>query len=91
MQSVTQTGWRTSKDGPLLSFAQERFDVFVTVDRRLEQQNELGELKPGFIVVRVPHNRLEAFEPVFEQLKLAAETVGQGEVVYVVSPDLKGL
>src|ERR1039457_2541927 len=26
VQSVTQTSWHTSKDGPLLSFAQDRFE-----------------------------------------------------------------
>jgi hypothetical protein len=41
VSTVTEAGWRTSKDGPLLAFAQDRFDVFVTVDRRLESQNDL--------------------------------------------------
>ena len=45
VQSVTQTDWRTSKDGPLLSFAQGRFEVFVTVDRKLEKQNDLSKFK----------------------------------------------
>lgn len=45
VQCVSQTGWRTSKDGPLLSFAQDRFDVFVTVDRRLETQNDLSKFR----------------------------------------------
>ena len=58
VRSVTEAGWSAIKDGPLLSFAQDRFDVFVTVDRRLETQNELGKFKLGFIIARVPNNRL---------------------------------
>jgi predicted nuclease of predicted toxin-antitoxin system len=89
VQSVTQTDWRTSKDGPLLSFAQDRFDIFVTVDRRLEKQNDLSKFKLGFIIARVPNNRLDGFEPIFEQLNAVAEKVRQGEVIYIVSPELK--
>jgi predicted nuclease of predicted toxin-antitoxin system len=61
VQSVTQTIWRTSKDGSLLGVAQDRFDVFVTVDRRLEKQNKLSEFKLGFVITHVPNNRLDAF------------------------------
>jgi predicted nuclease of predicted toxin-antitoxin system len=87
VQNISQIGWRTGKDGPLLNFAQGRFDVFVTVDRRLEKQNDLSGLKLGFIVARVPNNCLEAFEPIFEQLKAAAEKVRAGEVIHVVNPN----
>lgn len=89
VQSVTQTGWRTSKDGPLLDFAQGRFDVFVTVDRRLARQNDLNKLRLGVIVARVPNNRLDGFEPILAQLKAAAEQVRPGEVIDVVSPEFR--
>lgn len=89
VQHVTQTGWRTSKDGPLLSFAQDRFDVLVTVDRKLETQNNLSMFRIGFVIARVPNNRLDGFESIFEQLNAAANKVRQGEIIHVVSPDLK--
>jgi len=89
VQSVTETEWRASKDGPLLVYAQDRFDVFVTVDRRLETQNDLGKFKLGFILARVPNNRLDGFVPIFEQLNAAAAKVRRGEIVHVVSPELK--
>jgi predicted nuclease of predicted toxin-antitoxin system len=89
VQSVTETGWRTSKDALLLNFAQDRFDVFGTVDRKLETQNDLRKFKLGFIIARVPNNRLDAFEPIFEQLSIAAAEVRRGEIIHVVSPELK--
>jgi hypothetical protein len=76
VQSVTETGWRTS-------------NVFVTVDRKLETQNDLRKFKLGFIIARVPNNRLDAFEPIFEQLSIAAAEVRRGEIIHVVSPELK--
>lgn len=35
VSTVTEIGWRQSKDGPLLKHAENHFDVFVTIDRRL--------------------------------------------------------
>jgi hypothetical protein len=69
--------------------AESRFDVFVTVDRRLEKQNDLSGFKLGFVIARVPNNRLEGFEPIFAQLNEAAETVQSGEVIYVVNSGLQ--
>jgi len=89
VQSVTETEWRTSKDGPLLSFAQKHFDVLVTVDRKLATQNDLTKFRLGFIIARVPNNRLEGFEPIFEMLNAAAGRIRPGEVIHVISPGLK--
>jgi hypothetical protein len=51
-------GWDTSKDRELLNLAQEQFDVFLTIDRGLEFQQNLSRLQLGVIVARVPKNQL---------------------------------
>lgn len=89
VQTVTETGWRSSKDGPLLGFAQDRFDVFVTVDRELATRHDLGKFKLGFIVARVPNNHLDGFVPIYEHLNAAAAKVRRGEIIHVVSPELR--
>jgi hypothetical protein len=89
VQSVSEAGYRASKDGTLLKFAQDRFDVFMTVDRKLEVQNNLAQFRLGFVVARVPNNRLEAFGPITEELNAAVETVRQGEILHVVSPRMR--
>jgi hypothetical protein len=83
VKSVTETSWRSSKDGPLLKFAQYEFDVFVTIDRNLKHQQNLARLELGFVVVRVPSNELAYYLPLFEQLRTAAETIQKGAVIYV--------
>ena len=90
VQTVTEAEWRTTKDGPLVAFAQKRFDVFVTVDRELETQVNLSQFRLGFVIARVPNNRLDGFEPIFAQLNTAAETVRAGHVIHVVSPGMAG-
>ena len=89
VRTVTQTGWRSSEDGPLLTLAQEQFDVFVTIDRSLEHQQNLERFNLGFIIVRVRSNEIRAYEPLFPQLREAAENVRAGQVIHIVSPDLR--
>ena len=86
VKTVTESGWRSAKDGQLLIFAERHFDVFITIDRRLEFQNALYKFRLGFVVVRVPSNRLHAFLPLFDELLAAASTVRPGEVIHIGLP-----
>jgi len=90
VKSVTELLWRHSKDGPLLAYAQEEFDVFITIDRNLEHQQNLASLKLGFVVARVRSNELVHYVPIFEQLRKAAESVQKGAVIYVAGRQVKG-
>jgi predicted nuclease of predicted toxin-antitoxin system len=83
VRTVTQAGWRSSKDGSLLRFAEQNFDIFVTIDGKLERQHNLRALKLGIVIVHVPNNKLESYESLFEQLKTVIEKVSPGEVVHV--------
>jgi predicted nuclease of predicted toxin-antitoxin system len=89
VKTVSEIGWHSAKDGPLLAYAQERFDVFVTIDRKLERQHNLKELKLGFVLARVPNNKIESYRPIFAQLQRAAEDVKPGEVLHVVHPQMR--
>ena len=89
VKTVGETGWRSARDGPLLGYAQEHFDVFVTIDRKLEHQLNLSQFHLGFVIARVPSNEIGAFLPLFAELKEAAEGVRRGAVVHVVSPRMR--
>ena len=41
VRTVTEISWRGSKDDLLLARAENLFDVFVTIDRRLERDDYL--------------------------------------------------
>ena len=90
VKTVSETGWRSAKDGSLLAYAQERFDVFVTIDRKLERQHNLTELKLGFIIARVPSNEIGSYLPIFAALLEAAGKIKPGEVSHVSSPLMRG-
>jgi predicted nuclease of predicted toxin-antitoxin system len=86
VRTVAEIGWRSSKDASLLAFAEKSFDVLVTVDRRLSTENDLSRYRLGFVIATVPNNRLESFEPIFDRLKQAAESVKSGEMIYITAP-----
>ena len=86
VKTVTESGWRSAKDGQLLIFAEKHFDVFLTVDQRLEFQNVLPKFRLGFVIVRTRTNGLHDFLPLFDELLTAAATVRPGEVIHIGLP-----
>jgi hypothetical protein len=89
VKAVSEIAWRGSKDGSLLAYAQEHFDVFVTIDRKLEQQHDLKKLNLGFVIARVPSNEIASYRPIFAELQEAAENVKPGDVIRVVHPRIQ--
>ena len=85
VRTVSELGWRSSQDGPLLELAQKQFNVFVTIDRNLERQNNLKKYNLGFVIVSVRSNEISSFLPIFDKIKEAAETVRPGEVLHITA------
>jgi predicted nuclease of predicted toxin-antitoxin system len=83
VKTVHQMGWDTLKDGRLFQLAQERFDVFLTIDRNLEHQQNLKKFSLGFVVVQVPKNQLRFFEQIRDELRTAVSAINPGEVVHI--------
>ena len=81
--TVHGEGWGALEDGPLLTAAQEKFDVLITVDRSLEFQKNLAKFHIGLVVVRVPKNQLRYYQTVKGKLIMAAEQVRPGGVIHV--------
>ena len=82
--TVHDQGWGAFEDGALLAAAQEVFEVLVTIDRKLEFQQNVAKFGIGVVIVRVPKNQLRYYQVIREELLLAIEKVRPGEVVYVV-------
>jgi hypothetical protein len=66
-----------------VSLAEQRLDVFVTIDRKLLNQIDAHAHALGFVAVRVVSNTLASYTPNFDRILDAAETVRKGEVVHV--------
>ncbi|HVO96490.1 MAG TPA: hypothetical protein VMT15_00400 [Bryobacteraceae bacterium] len=90
VKTVPETGWRSSKDGPLLRFAEKNFDVFVTIDQKMEREQDLRQFAIGFVVARVKSNRLEDFALILSDMRAVIAKVRPGQVIHLETPGSEG-
>jgi predicted nuclease of predicted toxin-antitoxin system len=63
VSTVQINGWAGSRNGKLLELAAARFDVFLTMDRNLEFQQNLATLPIAVLVIEAVSNRMEDLVP----------------------------
>ena len=89
VKTVPQAGWASISNGKLLRLIAEsgRFDVFLTMDKRLPQQNQTRTFPFAIVVLRAKSNRMiHVFPFAPEILRRVAEF--QPSQVYVLKqPD----
>jgi predicted nuclease of predicted toxin-antitoxin system len=78
--TVHSLGWSGIKNGELLRRAGEVCEVFVTLDRNLEFQQNIKVLPFGVVVVRAVSNRMRHLVPLVSSILAAADRVTPGAV-----------
>lgn len=78
--TIHSLGWSGIKNGDLLRSAAEVCEVFVTLDRNLEFQQNIKALSIGVVVVRSVSNRLADLKPHVASILEAAGRVQPGSV-----------
>lgn len=78
VRTARQMGWTAIGNGELLALASREFDVFLTVDRNLAFQQNVGALTIAVIVLHAPTNRLADLRPLVPQLLAALEAAKPG-------------
>lgn len=78
--TVHSLGWSGVKNGELLRRAGAVCDVFVTLDRNLEFQQNIGVLSFGVVVVKTISNRLTHLTPLVSSILEASARVTPGTV-----------
>lgn len=63
VSTVQRNGWSGVKNGKLLALAASHFDVFLTMDRNLEYQQNLATLPIAVLVIQAVSNRIQHLEP----------------------------
>ena len=79
-------GWSAIKNGELLALASGQFDVFVTVDRNLAFQQNVGTLPIAVVVLQARSNRLNELRPLARQLLSAIDSTRRGAIALVGAP-----
>ncbi len=78
--TIAERGWRGKENGALLRAAQAEFDVFITMDRGIEHQQNLKQLDLAVIVLRAPSNRLADVEPLMPEVNRVLPQLQAGEL-----------
>ena len=78
-------GWASKRNGELLTLAEGRFDVFLTVDQNLSFQNELHHYALAVVVLQAKTNKLTNLRSLVPELLSVLGTVAPGRVFRVGS------
>jgi predicted nuclease of predicted toxin-antitoxin system len=84
VQTVPEAGWSGRKNGELLQLANERFDIFVTADKSIPEQQNLTGLNLRIIVVRARSNSLGHPLPLVPGLLRFLEVIQPGQIMRLV-------
>lgn len=85
VQSVPRIGWAGLKNGRLLTRANERFDVLITMDGSIASQQNLARLRLAIVALRAPSNRLEDTRPLMPKVLATLPLLKPGRVVRVAA------
>ena len=77
-------GWGDLDNGHLLTAMAHQFDVLVTVDRRLPQQQKVAASPIGVVVLRARSNRLSDLLPLVPALLEVIAEIRPGVVQEIV-------
>jgi len=80
VSTVAERGWSGILNGELMRRARERCDVFVTLDRNLEFQQNIADLPLGVIVVRAVSNRMIHLRPLASAILMAVSAATPGRL-----------
>lgn len=83
VKTARQMGWTTVKNGALLTLASQHFEVFVTVDRNLSFQQNLGSFSIAVNVLQAKTNRLTDLKPLVPNLLAAIKSALPGAAKFI--------
>lgn len=86
VRTVQEEGWTSYSNGELLGRAQEKFDVLLTADRRLQFQQNLKRFEIGVVVILTVSLRFRVIRTAIEPIRSALATVQPGQVIQIQVP-----
>jgi hypothetical protein len=82
-RTVPECGWAGVKNGELLSWATGQFDVFLTVDRNLEYQQNLALFEIAVVAIRAVSNDIDDLRPLMPRVVAVLPGVRPGTITIV--------
>jgi predicted nuclease of predicted toxin-antitoxin system len=83
VDSVPRLGWAGVTNGELIEGAEENFDILVTMDTGLANQQSVANRSIALVILRARPNRLADTRPLMPQLLAALETIAPGTITTI--------
>jgi predicted nuclease of predicted toxin-antitoxin system len=81
VRTVPEMGWAGKTNGVLLQLAEQEFDVFLTADQKLPDQQNLPTFRIAIVVFAAVSNRLRDIEPLVPKALEILVELGPGAVI----------
>ncbi len=78
-------GWQNKKNGELLAAAEQRFDVLITIDKHIPNQQFLSRFAIAVLIIRARSNRLADLLPLVPSITRMVHLVVKGHAAVVSS------
>ena len=79
--TVEQAGVKGLKNGALLSAASVNYDVLITVDKSIPNQQNAASLGIAMLILRAKTNKYRDLKPLVPQILAALNQIQPGEIV----------
>ena len=76
-------GWASKRNGDLLRVAEQEFDLFLTVDQKLQDQQNLSVFSIAVIVLVAPNNTLAALQPLMPKVLESLSSAKPGHALVI--------
>ncbi|MDE2705724.1 MAG: hypothetical protein OXI35_11690 [Gemmatimonadota bacterium] len=86
VETVEYRGWKGLKNGALLRVAQNHFDVLVTLDNNIPNQQPLQQFDIAVVVLRPSRSRLKELLELIPEIRRILEEIRPGRVERVFPP-----
>jgi hypothetical protein len=84
IRTVADEGWKGTKNGELLRRMRAAgFDTLITVDRRIEYQQNVRNSGVGVVVMHARRTRMQELAPLAPAISRAMDAIQPGEVVHI--------
>ncbi len=82
-ETVREAGFGGKENGELLSLAEGKFDVLITVDKSLKHQQNISDRNIAILVIRAASNDIDDIRPHFPKMLVVLQSVRPGQIVEV--------
>jgi predicted nuclease of predicted toxin-antitoxin system len=84
--TARELGWQQKKNSELLAAAQDRFDVLLTMDKGMPDQQKLSGFGIAVVVLRARSNRLAGLLPLLPEIHRVLPLARKGHAVEIWPP-----